>query len=1421
MDTSVWELDGFQDAFRTYQAENLKEVFETSFPNFIIRGADDLEILSFTSDAATNKTTFKYKLTYFDATVVTTDARRRRLLSSDLGSSVSSSLDASLSNSSGTNVTTNASSTTGTESPDVDEDAAVLASIQGEISVIAQRMDTATTELQATVDAIALAGGNPAAFKRRLGDYWKTLLEIGDASLKELQSQAEETLQVLDATITVQQQVLESVAELEILLKQQADALKATINALGAGEDGLGQACEYRTGLGTAEIFFNSTAYSQFGSPPPNPAPPPSPPSPPPVPPSPPPPAPPPARRRLLDADEPRDDAADIAADALFTAAAKALFAESEGVSPPEENFASAGGWRRSLLQTSSGSGGTGYFGAQTSVTDWNGYGILQGGTSAQYAAPSSYIGRRYVGNANRLIGGLLIHQTRNELVDCGGRFVNISAQCRADELSTNAFGVDPVFRRPQSGKGEGSLYNVELEDFVTDYYNTSRNSGKLRPVDTDVDPDAVGTPYGFFHREVPGYPDGFPVFLDIASTRHNLGNMLQYLKEGLYFDTMTRSVTAQAVTYNANLKQLANVVVMFNFTGAGVIHVSHKLTNMNVGWYTDWRDQNGDGVNDGSVQLGCEIVLAMMFAYAAMLELSELFGAIWDEGHLIRGIFLHFSSFWNVIDAANIALQLMSVSMWISYQALQRSALSPLLRYDVYDNAAQPTANYLLPYKAASNQTEAEALVAAVRSDGLAGAAVAAETQHRWELPTDESGIEKLGQTMMTILQLSDILTSYFTISGISLLLMVLRSLKMVDFQRHLDLTVRTLSRSSLDLLHFLIIFFISLFLSTMIGHVMLGTTEEALSSFDKGFNFHFEMMLGSSLDIVGRLFADRSVIRGNVEYATLCVYSFAVPAYLLFVLLNLILGIVGDAFGEEKENLGELDEPTLLDDLTMAASYRYGRIMGTHPSYNALIRTLKAVRKSHTPASVGVLASALGGGKGAAGAVVESVEGDAGVGISATNTNTPAQSARARRRWALVRQQALRSSVLRKAMNVNVNELRTKDPAQQLLIAKETGGVGLLVDVMKTAEDVESDSDSSVDEEVKARRHKQHVIRGTAKPTAWAALKNHMVAPKVNANTESQWQTLMDDTWGEFMVGIKARQRSKAEARMFRIKKALYTEEEVTEWLLDAEMEAKRGGYFGMKPPSKRVIKRIIDSVCDNKVQQFGAQDSDEEEEQEEMDEIIEAARDIKAAAVGKMQRYIRREIGWQTQTLAWQKAVTDATVKMEEELVMTYQVITDLAKRGGDAGGIADPAMRERMWATMQAKQALRAALQNTPEAVGDAELDERSGAEDSDEGSPEEDSDEGSAEEDSAAGDGGKSASLKARWRDSAEPSAGSSSGSGVPSGSGAAPAEGKKASHHKPAADPNARTTTTSSMRRHRAGKKAKEAKAAKLAAFNE
>ena len=1436
---SAFDAADFQETFKEKEEVRIREEGFVDAPiahNQIFRGAEDLEILNESDDGTT--TTFDYRITYFELpTEYTADpsSRRRRLLETPRRSLLS--FDASLSNATGTDVTTNTTSSSSTDSADVDENAAVVASIEGEIAVIAAKLDTAITGLQETIDDLGNAGGNPAAFKQRIGDYWGSLLAVGDAALQDLRDQAEETLRVLDDTISVQQQVLESVAELEIMLKKQADELKATIDALGEGSgDSLGGGCEHRTGLGTAEIFFNATKYSLLGSPPPSPAPPPSPPAPPP---NPPPPTPPPpeapaagtGRRRLHEV---------TPEEARINEAAARFLAEGFDADPSLDAEAedSSAGARRRLLQSSSSSSslssGGGWTGAASAVTDWKGYDVYQGGSSAQYAAPPSYLGRRYVSGANRLVGGLLIHQVRNELVTCPTKkFKDIAAACRSSEPSREPFGVDPVFRRPEAGEGSpDSLYNVDLEDFVSDYYNTSFAAGSLRTTGQD----GVGTPYGFFHRNVPGYEKGFPVYLDIAATRSNLGNLLQYLKEGLYFDFLTRSVTAQAVTYNSNLGQLANVLVTFNFTETGSVEVSHRITNINVRWYTEFFDANGDGVNDGTAQLILEVMLLAMFAYAASLELAEILGAIWDEQSVYTGLRLHFSSFWNILDAANIGLQLLSVSVWMGYQGRRRAALRPMLQYDVYDNPAQPMANFLMPFKSAAANAEVDAL------GGLPDA-LAQDVEHRWQLPTDESGMKALGESMMVIQELADLLTFYFAISGISLLLMVFRSLKFVDFQRHLDLTVRTLSRSALDLFHFLVILWITLGLSTMVGHLMLGSTEQALSTLDKGFNFHFELMLGSSIEILAGLFTNKSIVRSDVEYFALVVYSFGVPVFILFVLLNLVLGILGDAYAEEKENLGELNEPTLMQDFSMAMSYRYGRLMGVHPSFDQMIQTLKAVRKPTTSKAVEVLASALGddahapkGGDDDAKKKRASLGGKGKEPVTAAGSlvkNTPEASARARERWALVRAKAVKSNIVLKAMGVNMNELRKQDPAQQLAMAREKG-FDAFVDVLTTTQDVDSDSDSSVDEEVKARRHKQNVLRGTAKPSAWSAIKEHSVAPKVS-KPGSQWQTLMDDTWSEFMTTIKARQESKSEAKMFRIKDALYTEEEVTEWLLDADLEARRNGYFGMPPPSKRVIKRIVRSIVDSKVQQFDAADSDEEEEQDEQDEIVEAARDIKAAAVGKMQRFVRREMGWQNQTIAWQKSVTEAVARMEEELVMTHQVMTDLAKRGGgDAGAASDPAVRERMWATMQAKQALREALQNTPSAgrggaaldadAADPELDD---ADDAAAAAP--DVARGSLRDRwKAASSGGDSRSSSGGLADVARSaiSGGSSSGGGA-GGSVSGEADGSGAgkpgakSNKPAAAAAGERTTTTSSMRRHRAGKKEKAAKAARLKSYNE
>jgi hypothetical protein len=94
---------------------------------------------------------------------------------------------------------------------------------------------------------------------------------------------------------------------------------------------------------------------------------------------------------------------------------------------------------------------------------------------------------------------------------------------------------------------------------------------------------------------------------------------------------------------------------------------VEHKITNMNVKWYTEWSDENGDGINDGYVQLALEFVLCIMIAYAVYCEVMETLGEIYEEKSIYRGLALHFMSFWNYLDAINLALQVRTTTQMTS----------------------------------------------------------------------------------------------------------------------------------------------------------------------------------------------------------------------------------------------------------------------------------------------------------------------------------------------------------------------------------------------------------------------------------------------------------------------------------------------------------------------------------------------------------------------------------------------------------------------------------------------------------------------------------------------------------------------------------------------------------------------------------
>jgi hypothetical protein len=283
---------------------------------------------------------------------------------------------------------------------------------------------------------------------------------------------------------------------------------------------------------------------------------------------------------------------------------------------------------------------------------------------------------------------------------------------------------------------------------------------------------------------------------------------------------------------------------------------------------------------------------------------------------------------------------------------------LFPQLRFDVYDNPASPDANFFLPRKkisqAAPSPPPPPPSTFGTNRTGISTGETTGRyvnpfepTVFRWELEDDESGIQALGQMVTTINDLSDFITLYFCVQGLVLLLMVVQLLKLFEFQKHLNITSKTLSRAGPDLLHFMVIFFFTLTCSAMVAHLMLGSLEETFSTITNAFNFHFEIILGESLGIFAALLTNKSVVRTTLEDFTLVFYSFFAPLFIILLMVNVIFGILADAFGTEKDDLREANEPTVRQDLT--SYFRHNRKVLTFawPTYGSMLTALGRVRR------------------------------------------------------------------------------------------------------------------------------------------------------------------------------------------------------------------------------------------------------------------------------------------------------------------------------------------------------------------------------------------------------------------------------------------------------------------------------------------
>lgn len=72
------------------------------------------------------------------------------------------------------------------------------------------------------------------------------------------------------------------------------------------------------------------------------------------------------------------------------------------------------------------------------------------------------------------------------------------------------------------------------------------------------------------FHAQ--GYPSGFPILIPTRTSRQRSAAALQYLLDGNYLDRKSKRLTAELLTYNADLRVMGYTQLSFDWQKDGTI---------------------------------------------------------------------------------------------------------------------------------------------------------------------------------------------------------------------------------------------------------------------------------------------------------------------------------------------------------------------------------------------------------------------------------------------------------------------------------------------------------------------------------------------------------------------------------------------------------------------------------------------------------------------------------------------------------------------------------------------------------------------------------------------------------------------------------------------------------------------------------
>eukprot|EP00897_Mesotaenium_endlicherianum_P002775 jgi/Mesen1/2525/ME000160S01632 len=275
------------------------------------------------------------------------------------------------------------------------------------------------------------------------------------------------------------------------------------------------------------------------------------------------------------------------------------------------------------------------------------------GQQKSSFLPNSTFLKDRIYNLKNRVLIGVLIHQTRAMKSKCSGkRFDNIYNSCLDKNPSLTPFGVDPVFL------ATSSLYNPTL--VVSDFYP---DPAQLTP---------LGVPLGFFHRQAKGYKNGFTIILDINLSHDKAAAALKYLQDGFFIDNATTSIFVQVVTYNGEQQQFTNTEVKVTFQDGGKLAVQTSINSVAMELYHSKIDL---------VRAVLEAMLFISIVYQLIGELREYYLTMRRTNRILA----YFDNSWNFIDLASLALLFVCAILWIVNYVGRTGMFQVEPRYNIY----------------------------------------------------------------------------------------------------------------------------------------------------------------------------------------------------------------------------------------------------------------------------------------------------------------------------------------------------------------------------------------------------------------------------------------------------------------------------------------------------------------------------------------------------------------------------------------------------------------------------------------------------------------------------------------------------------------------------------------------------------------